>query len=95
MAMAKREVDGVEIDVTGQHITESPRWGTTDDDQDEQPDQRDDADQGDALDADAEQVVYATDPEPDGDVSAENVPVPGERPDVDGQSTWDDWELVR
>lgn len=36
------------------------------------------------------ETVDATD-DPSGEVTAENVPVPGERPDVEGQSTWDDW----
>lgn len=42
---------------------------------------------------DGETVDVVTD-EPVGQETAENVPVPdgGERPDVDGQTTWADWE---
>jgi len=44
-----------------------------------------------ALKDQAEDVVYATDPEPGGDVSAENVPDPRQRPDTTGQTTLDEW----
>lgn len=39
------------------------------------------------------ETVYATDPEDPGEERTENVPVPEkpERPDVDGQSTIEDW----
>jgi len=46
------------------------------------------------LEDEADEVVYATDPEPTGEEQTENVPTPSdspEPPDVDGQSTWDDW----
>ena len=41
----------------------------------------------------APEIVYATDPEDDGEESVENVPVPDskQRPDVNGQTTLDDW----
>jgi len=41
------------------------------------------------------ETVDVVDDEPTGEETAENVPVPDggtERPDVDGQSTWGDWE---
>ena len=47
-----------------------------------------------ADDEDAGETVYATDPTPAGEETAENVPVPdgGEPPtDVDGQTTLKDW----
>ena len=40
------------------------------------------------------ETVDATDPEPEGEETTENVPVPDdcpERPDIDGQTTFDDW----
>ncbi|WP_135827319.1 hypothetical protein [Halorussus halobius] len=43
---------------------------------------------------DSADTVYATAPEPDGEETTEDVPVPdGGRPeeDVDGQTTLDDW----
>lgn len=48
------------------------------------------------LEKEAEDVIYATEPEPQGKETAENVPVPDEpegvdRPDVEGQTTLDDW----
>ncbi|WP_254766524.1 hypothetical protein [Salinilacihabitans rarus] len=48
------------------------------------------------LDEEAEDVVYATEPEPDGTERAKNVPVPEpdeepDRPAVEGQTTLDDW----
>ncbi|OIB56620.1 hypothetical protein [Natrialba sp. SSL1] len=48
------------------------------------------------LEKQAEQVEYATDPEDVGEERTENVPVPDEpetveRPDVDGQTTLEDW----
>ncbi|WP_338906504.1 hypothetical protein [Salinibaculum marinum] len=45
----------------------------------------------DADDVEAGETVYATDPEPDGEQTVENVPMPGDRPDVEGQSTFEDW----
>ena len=49
-----------------------------------------------SLEEEADDVVYATDPEPAGGVNSENVPEPPRtpderRPDVDGQTTLDDW----
>lgn len=44
-----------------------------------------------SLEEEAEEVVYASDPEPEGEDTTENVPVPRERPDVAGQSTLEDW----
>lgn len=50
-----------------------------------------------ALDEEAEDVVYATEPEDAGEERTENVPVPDsepeeiERPDADGQTTLSDW----
>jgi len=49
-----------------------------------------------ALEEEADDVVYATDPEPAGDASAENVPRPPQtpderRPDADGQTTLDEF----
>lgn len=48
------------------------------------------------LEKEVEDVVYATDPDPQGKETTENVPVPEEsdepdRPDVEGQSTLEDW----
>jgi hypothetical protein len=43
-----------------------------------------------ALEDEADDVVYATDPEEDGQETTENVPMP-RRPDGQGQSTLDDW----
>jgi hypothetical protein len=42
------------------------------------------------------ETVDVVDDDPESEVSAENVPMPPSspderRPDVDGQSTWDDW----
>jgi hypothetical protein len=47
-----------------------------------------------SLDEQAEETLYATDPEPVGEERTENVPTPEsdpDRPDVEGQSTWADW----
>jgi len=44
-----------------------------------------------ALEDQAEDIVYATDPEPAGAASAENVPDPRRRPDTTGQTTLDEW----
>ncbi|MXV62056.1 hypothetical protein GS429_08280 [Natronorubrum sp. JWXQ-INN-674] len=48
------------------------------------------------LDEQADRVEYATEPEDVGEERTENVPVPEEpetveRPDVDGQTTLEDW----
>lgn len=46
------------------------------------------------LDEQAETVEYATDPEPEGEETVENLPDLSEEreiPDVDGQTSWDDW----
>lgn len=48
------------------------------------------------LDEEAEQVEYATEPEPTGEERTEGVPNLGDdqdadRPDVDGQTTLEDW----
>lgn len=46
-----------------------------------------------SLDDEADDVVYATNPEPEGEETTENVPSP-ETPDsvsATGQSTFDDW----
>lgn len=40
---------------------------------------------------DAGETIYATAPEPDGEVTVKNVPIPYKRPQVDGQSTFSDW----
>lgn len=42
-------------------------------------------DDGEAVD------VVDADQDADGDETVEDVPIPGDRPDVDGQSTWADW----
>ena len=47
-----------------------------------------------AADKDTGETVYATDPSPAGEETAENVPVPdgGEPPtDAEGQTTFDEW----
>lgn len=46
-----------------------------------------------SLDKEADDVVYATDPEDTGEETTENVPTPEtpESPAVEGQSTLDDW----
>jgi len=43
-----------------------------------------------SIEDDADDIVYATDPEESGQETTENVPVP-QRPDEAGQSTLDDW----
>jgi len=80
--MSGASYSGSPLDCTYQYITERPAL------------QDDDDDDVDELDHEAEDVVYATDPEPTGELRSENVPVPEtptETPDVDGQSTLDDW----
>lgn len=77
--MVERSYEGPELDGTYQHIAERPVQSTDDD-------QEDDAD-----DVEPGETVYATDPEPDGEQTTENVPMPGDRPDVEGQSTFEDW----
>lgn len=74
--MVTRSYDGPAIDAGWQYFHERPA--------------------AEDLDEQAEDVVYATEPEDDGEEHSENVPVPEpdqtpSRPDVDGQSTWDDW----
>ncbi|MFC7134361.1 MULTISPECIES: hypothetical protein [Salinibaculum] len=76
--MVERTYEGQPLDGTYQHITERPVQSPDD--------QEDDAD-----DVEAGETVYATDPEPDGEQTVENVPMPGDRPDVEGQSTFEDW----
>jgi len=47
-----------------------------------------------AAEEDTGETVYATDPNPDGEETTENVPVPdGGQPSVDGdgQTTFEDW----
>lgn len=45
----------------------------------------------DDVDAEADAVEYATPAECPGEATVENVPSPGDRPDVDGQSTLEDF----
>jgi hypothetical protein len=45
---------------------------------------------------DSEETVYATEPEPAGEETTENVPIPdGGRPEVDCQTTLADWGWSR
>ena len=84
----QRSYDGPALDGTYQHISERPvQSAPADDDEDDQDDADDDLEDG---ETEAGEVVYATPPEPAGEQTTENVPMPGDRP-VDGQSTLDDW----
>jgi hypothetical protein len=76
--MPKNAYDGPDsgIDLTGQHITESPVWGGEGETVDVTPD------------ADGE---ISTVGEPESDAGDDQVDVV-EPPAVDGQSTWADWE---
>jgi hypothetical protein len=78
--MVERSYEGEPLDGTYQHITERPVQSTADD-SDDDPEET----------VAPGETVYATDPEPEGEVTTENVPMPGDRPDVDGQSTLEDW----
>jgi hypothetical protein len=80
--VTSREYDGPELDGTVQYLAEAPHWQAGDED---------DGD-GDRDESPAAETVYATPPEPDGEVTAENVPVPiVTPPDVVGQTTFADW----
>jgi len=97
--MSKREYRGDPIDATYQSITERPALedqdtdggGDPDSDVDDQDRDRD-TDQSDA-------VVYATDPEPAGEVTTTDVPILSDdnqddeqqRPLVPGQTTLVEW----
>ncbi len=82
--MSKREYRGSPVDATYQHITERPALEDTDTDADT-----------DVVDS----VVYATDPEPAGEVTTTDVPILSDddqddeqqRPLVPGQTTLVEW----
>lgn len=71
--------EGDPLDGTYQHITERPAA--------DKQDTSDDDDDG--------ETVYVTAAEPEGEQTVENVPIPGdiERPDTEGQTSWEDWEV--
>lgn len=83
MVAVNRSYDGPAIDSTWQYITERP---ALDDDSETE-------------NTDAAETIYATEPEPAGEASVENVPVPGsnaseeppEPPSTPGQTTLTDW----
>lgn len=92
--MSKRAYDGPALDLSYQHITERPALRSDGGESSASTESHSDGgdDQDDVTLEGEEDVVYATDPEPEGEERTENVPLPGpKRPDTEGQSTLEEW----